>query len=79
MVYVNQVNGKKVRYQYKTDLVVTDVTRDRSTLKAFKGNKSLGTDQRWDQIVGQADEAFWQKYNFLPVEEAIKKSLKEMK
>jgi len=79
MVYVNQVNGKKVRYQYKTDLVVTDVTRDRPALKAFKGNKSLGTDQRWDQLVGQADEAFWQKYNFLPVEEAIRKSLKEMK
>ena len=79
MVYVNTQNNKKIRYQYKTDLVVTDITRERKALKAYKGNKSLGTDERWDQLVGQADEAFWQKYNFLPVEEAIKKSLKEMK
>jgi hypothetical protein len=78
MVYVNQPTGKKVRYQYKTDLVVTDVQRDSQTLKAFKGNKSLGTDQRWDQLVGPADDTFWQKYNFLPVEEALRKSLKEM-
>jgi hypothetical protein len=79
MAYVSPLNGKKVRYQYKTDLVVTDVQRDRQTLSAFKGNKSLGAEERWDQIVGQVDEAFWQKYNFLPVEDAIKKSLKDMK
>ncbi len=79
MAYVYPQSGKKVRYQYKTDLVVTDVQRDRATLSMFKGNKSLGAEERWDQIVGQADESFWQKYNFLPVEDAIRKSLKEMK
>jgi hypothetical protein len=79
MVYVNTQTNKKVRYQYKTDLVVTDVQRDKAVLKSFKGNKSLGADQRWDQLVGTADEGFWAKYNFLPVEDALKKSLKEMK
>jgi hypothetical protein len=78
MVYVNPQTNKKVRYQYKTDLVVTDVQRDEATLKTFKGNKSLGANERWDQLVGNADECFWQKYNFLPVEDALKKSLKEM-
>lgn len=79
MVYVNAQNGKKIRYQYKTDLVVTDCTRDPSVLKNFHGDKSLGANQRWDQLAGPADEAFWQNYNFLPVEETLKKTLREMK
>ena len=79
MVYVNTQNGKKVRYQYKTDLVVTEAERNREVLKAYKGDRNIGAGQRWDQLVGPADEAFWSTYNYLPVEDAIRRSLKEMR
>jgi len=67
--------GKKIRMGYKNDLVITDVSRDPIQLRNFRGDKNAGLRQRWDQIVGQADEAFWANYNYLPVEEKLKKEV----
>lgn len=78
MLFIHPESGEKVRYQYKMDLVVTETTRDTMEIRRFRGDKTLGAGQRWDQLVGPADERFWQEYNFLPVEEALRKSLKEM-
>ncbi|MCX6281847.1 MAG: carboxypeptidase-like regulatory domain-containing protein [Bacteroidetes bacterium] len=68
--------GQKIRLGYKNDLVITDVTREPQHLRNFKGDKKAGINQRWDQLVGQADEAFWAKFNYLPVEEKLKQDIK---
>ena len=72
--------GKQQRmvYTYKNDVVVTDVERDPAKIRLFAGDKSLGVNQRWDEVAGEPDEAFWQEYNFLPVERALKKEVGEM-
>ena len=67
--------GQKVRMGYKNDLVITDASRDTLRTRSFRGDKKAGVNQRWDQLVGQADEAFWANYNFLPVEEKLKKEI----
>ncbi len=67
--------GQKVRMGYKNDLVVTGVSRDTLQTRSFRGDKKAGINQRWDQLVGQADEAFWANFNYLPVEEKLKKEI----
>jgi len=64
--------GQKIRMGYKNDLVVTDVSRDPERLRNFHGDKKAGIHQRWDQLVGQADESFWADFNYLPIEEKLK-------
>ena len=71
--------GKKILMGYKNDLVVTDVTRDPVKVRNFRGDKQAGVKQRWDQLVGSADETFWASYNYLPVEESLKKAIGEIK
>jgi len=71
--------GRKIRMGYKNDLVVTDVSRDPEKLHNFKGDAKAGIKLRWDQLVGQADEAFWANFNYLPVEESLKKAIGEIK
>jgi hypothetical protein len=71
MIFNNVMSRQKMRYHYKSDVVVTSETWDRKIVGTFKGNKSLGVGQRWDQIVGPLDAAFWKSYNYLPVEESL--------
>ena len=71
-------SGKKITYTYRTDLVVTGVTRDAEITGSFRGDRSLGTNQRWDQFVNPSDETFWMNYNYLPLEETLKVSLNEL-
>ena len=59
----------------RNDVVVTDITRDPARLKSFKGDKREGVNQRWDQVIGKGDEAFWAGYNYLPVEERLRQDL----
>lgn len=78
MVYEQDQSGKKITYTYKSDLVVTGLSRDPATVDGFTGDRSLGSNQRWDQLVGPADTDFWLNYNYLPVEETLKVSLGEL-
>ena len=71
--------GQKIRMGYKNDLVVTDVTRDPERIHDFHGDKKAGVKQRWDQLVGQADETFWSNFNYLPIEESLRKAIGEIK
>jgi hypothetical protein len=72
-------SGQKILLGYKNDLVVTDVTRDPVKVRNFRGDKKAGVKQRWDQLVGNADEEFWGSFNYLPVEESLKKAIGEIK
>jgi hypothetical protein len=71
--------GQKIRMGYKNDLVVTDVTRDPERIHDFHGDKKAGVKQRWDQLVGQADETFWSNFNYLPIEESLRKAIGEIR
>ncbi|MCX6243647.1 MAG: carboxypeptidase-like regulatory domain-containing protein [Bacteroidetes bacterium] len=72
-------SGQKIKISYKNDVVVTDATRDPAKVRSFEGDKIMGTAQRWDQIIGPPDPSFWAHFNFLPVEETLKKSVEGMK
>ena len=75
MTFTYPQNGQKLKFSSKNDVVVTDATRDPDKLKCFRGDKVVGTTQRWDQIIGSPDDAFWAHFNFLPVEETLKKAV----
>ncbi|MEI8006448.1 MAG: carboxypeptidase-like regulatory domain-containing protein [Bacteroidota bacterium] len=71
--------GKKIMIGYKNDLVVTDVNREPEKVRSFKGDKTAGVARRWDQLAGPADEEFWAHFNYLPVEESLKKAIGNIK
>jgi hypothetical protein len=75
MTFTYPPNGQRLKFSYKNDVVVTNATRDPEKTSDFKGDKILGTDRRWDQIIGRPDESFWAKFNYLPVEEALKNAV----
>ena len=75
VTFTQPSNGQKIRMGYKNDLVITDVCRDVCVLRSFKGDKKTGGSQRWDQLAGQADEGFWAKFNYLPVEESLRSAI----
>jgi len=78
MTFNNPATGQQVRFAYRNDVVVTDATRDPERIKSFKGDRSVGVSQRWDQIVAKGDEKFWAGYNYIPVEEKLVESIKEI-
>jgi len=71
--------GQKIRMGYKNDVVVTDVTRNPQRIRNFHGDKKTGFNKRWDQLAGRPDEAFWANFNYLPIEEKLKKEVLEIK
>jgi len=70
--------GRKLNIGYKSDVIITDVTRDPLILRSFTGDKQTGVGQRWDQITGKPDDAFWNQANFLPMEEGLARQIEEL-
>jgi hypothetical protein len=79
LTFKNPSLGRVVKYAHKNEVVVTDATRDPGKLKNFRGDKSTGVDQRWDQVVGKGDANFWSGFNYLPIEEKLLETLKTLK
>jgi len=79
LTFTFPATGQKVKFSYKNDVIITDATRDQEKIKNFKGDKILGTTQRWDQIIGRPDDAFWASFNYLPIEEALKNAVEGIK
>jgi len=75
ITFTYPANGQKLKFSYKNDVIITDATRDTEKIKNFKGDKVLGTTQRWDQIIGRPDDTFWARFNYLPIEETLKKAV----
>jgi hypothetical protein len=72
MTFTYPENGRKLKFNYKNDVIITNTTRNQEKVKNFKGDKNLGTTQRWDQIIGRPDESFWTHFNYLPIEDALR-------
>ena len=79
MTFTYPPTGQRIKFSYKNDVVVTNSSRDSLKIKNFRGDKILGTTQRWDQIISPQDESFWTSFNYLPVENALKKSIEEIR
>jgi hypothetical protein len=75
MTFIQPALGKTLRYQYKSDVVVTNSDRDPEKIREFRGDKSIGRDQRWDQIIDPGDASFWSGFNYLPIEESLHHSI----
>ncbi len=78
LTFINPANGRKLKFAHKNEVVVTDASRDAVKIHNFRGDKSIGATQRWDQIVGTTDDLFWLKFNYLPIEEKLKKELQQI-
>ena len=78
MTFTYPPTGQRLKFSYKNDVIITDVTRNPENIKNFKGDKVTGTTQRWDQIIGRPDEDFWARFNYLPVEEALKSAVESI-
>jgi hypothetical protein len=79
MIFTYPVTGQKLRFSYKNDVIITNTTRNPERIKDFKGDKIIGTTQRWDQIIGKPDDSFWYNFNYLPIEESLKKAVDEIR
>jgi hypothetical protein len=78
MTFTYPPTGQKLNFSYKNDVVITNATRDKEKIEDFKGDKVIGTNQRWDQIIGKPDDTFWASFNFLPVEDELRKAVEEI-
>ena len=78
LTFINPVKGRKFKFAYRNEVVVTEVTRDPGKIRNFRGDKTIGVNQRWDQIVGTTDDMFWVKFNYLPIEEKLKRDLQQI-
>ena len=76
MTFTDPFTGKKVKTGYKNDVVVTDATRDPQKVRSFHGDKNVGVNQRWDQVIGRTDNAFWTNFNYLPVESRLEEAIR---
>jgi hypothetical protein len=75
ITYSHPSSGKTIKYGYKNEVVVTDATRDPVKVRNFRGDKSTGVNQRWDEVAGKEDAVFWKGFNYLPVEEKLQESI----
>jgi hypothetical protein len=78
LTFTNPMSGQKVKFAHKNEVVVTDATRDPQKISNFKGDKSIGVNQRWDQLVGKGDGIFWAGFNYLPIEEKLQEDLRQL-
>jgi len=78
LTFNNPATRQQVKFAHKNEVVVTNATSDPEKIRNFKGDKSIGVNQRWDQLVGRADEHFWAGYNYLPIEEKLQESLQKL-
>lgn len=78
MIFNNPTTRQKVKFAYKNEVVVTDATRDPEKITNFKGDKSIGVNQRWDQLVGPGDDRFWAEFNYLPIEVKLQEAINKM-
>jgi len=78
VTYIQPQTRQRINYGYKNEVVITDFTRDPALIRAFKGDKTIGVNQRWDEVVGETDEVFWENFNYLPIEETLKKELNKL-
>jgi hypothetical protein len=78
LTFNNPATNHKIKFAHKNEVVITGASRDPEKIQNFHGDKSIGVNQRWDQIIGKGDEYFWAGYNYLPIEEKLKESLKKM-
>ena len=79
LTFNNQVTRQKMKFAHKNEVVVTDATSDPEKIKNFKGDKSIGVNQRWDQLVGSGDDQFWTEFNYLPIEVKLQENLNKLK
>jgi hypothetical protein len=78
ITYTYPPTGERLVTGYISEVVVTDEIRDPMLIRHFAGSKTIGVGQRWDQVVGETDENFWQGFNYLPIEEQLQKEISRM-
>jgi len=75
VTYIQPQKNQRISYGYKNEVVVTDLARDPEHIRTFQGDKSIGVKQRWDEVVGETDESFWENFNYIPIEEKLREEL----
>ncbi len=78
LTFRNPTTRKEVKFSHRNEVVITDASHDPEKIRNFRGDKSIGVNQRWDQLVGTRDDRFWSEYNYLPVEAKLQQQLNEM-
>jgi len=78
LTFTNQMRNQKVKFSHKNEVVVTDATRSPERIRNFKGDKSIGVNQRWDQLVVSSDDHFWEQFNYIPVEKKLQEAIRQI-
>jgi len=78
LTFYNPATVQKLKFAHINEVVVTEATHDPEKIKNFKGDKSIGVNQRWDQVVGVQDDLFWANFNYLPIEGKLKEAINKI-
>ena len=79
LTFHHPASGRRALIFLKNDVVVMDADRDLSTIRRFRGDKKEGVQQRWDQLAGDQDDAFWRDLNYLPVEQTLREQISKLR
>lgn len=79
LIFSHPSRQGRVTLSHRNEVVVTDISTAPEKVRGFRGDKSTGVSQRWDQLVGNGDEAFWEGYNYLPIEEKLQRAIDQLR
>jgi hypothetical protein len=78
ITFIHGSTGRKFRFSHKNEVVVTDATRDPEKLTNFRGDKSTGVNQRWDELITPGNDHFWENQNYIPLDQAIRDKINKL-
>lgn len=78
ITFIHGSTGRKFKFSHKNEVVVTDATRDPEKLANFRGDKSTGVNQRWDEIITPGNDRFWEHQNYIPVDQVIREKINKL-
>jgi hypothetical protein len=78
ITFIHGSTGRKFRFSHKNEVVVTDAIRDPEKLANFRGDKSTGVNQRWDEIITPGNDRFWENQNYIPLDQAIREKINKL-
>ncbi len=78
ITFIHGSTGRKLKFSHKNEVVVTDATRDPEKLANFRGDKSTGVNQRWDEIITPGNDRFWENQNYIPPDQTLREKINKL-
>jgi hypothetical protein len=78
ITYSNSLNNETLKYHREMELVIISNIRDSVKISTFDGDKKLGFNTYWEEIIEESDSNYWQNFNYIPIEEVLQNDIMNM-